>query len=174
MRFFLLMVVYGIVALVLESTWFAHLPTDVLFRFDLIIIAVAALAFYHGWKRALPVLLFYGLMNDVISTAPFGMATLSYLAIYGMIRMIVAKISFQGGMALIFWVAMISLMNRLVSSVVLLAVSGKVVFPEIFIENAPLQALFDALLAVLLIPFIHWYSDLTWEKISKPDGLVLK
>lgn len=173
MRFFLLMAVYGVVAVVLESTWLAGLPSEML-RFDFIVIAVAALSFYKEWTVSLPVIVFFGIIMDVSSGGPFGLSLLSYLIIYGGMRTIIAKISFQAGLALLFWVAIISLMDKLIKSLILLASTGSVVFPEIIMGSAPAQALLDAVLALALMPFIKWYWSLSWEKITRPKGLVLK
>jgi hypothetical protein len=41
-------------------------------------------------------------------------------------------------------------------------------------KSAPAQALLDAATAFALMPFITWYWDLTWEKITRPKGLVMK
>lgn len=167
------MAVYGILAVVLETTWLSGLPTSVV-QFDFIIIAVAALSFYERWYRALPIIFLLGLLVDISSAGPFGLSILSYMMVYGLIRLVIAKISFQAGLALLFWVAIISIMNKVICSVVLLAVSGKMIFPEIIMKSAPAQALLDAALAVVIMPFIRWYWDLTWEKIARPKGLVMK
>ena len=173
MPFFVLMAVYGVFAIVLESTWLSNLPVEMI-RFDLIIIAVAALSFYKDAWKAVPTIIFFGVISDVASGVPFGISIISYLIIYGIIRMMISKISFQAGIALIFWVGVISLVDKLISSVFLLAVYGKLVVPEIIIKTAPAQALLDAAMAILLMPFIKWYWDLSWEKITRPKGLVMK
>ncbi|MBT3182794.1 MAG: rod shape-determining protein MreD [Deltaproteobacteria bacterium] len=173
MSFFLLMALYGILAIVLESTWLSNLPTSML-RFDFIIVAVAALSFYREAWRAIPVIVFFGVITDVASGGPFGMSILSYLIIYGCVRMVLAKISFQAGAALIFWIAMISVLDKLVSAVFMMAVTGRIVFAEVIIQAAPAQAILDAAIAIFLIPFIKWYWDLSWEKITRPKGLVMK
>jgi hypothetical protein len=173
MSFFLLMLAYGIVTIVFETTFLYGLPTPSV-HFDFVIAAVAALAFYQEWKRALPVVIMLGVLMDISSAAPFGLTVLSYLIIYGVIRAIIAKISFQSGAALLFWVAMISLINKFVTLVALLATTGDAAYIEIIARNAPLQALLDAALAFAMIPFITWYWDLSWEKITRPKGLVLK
>lgn len=167
------MAAYGIVAVVLESTWLANLPVATL-RFDFIIIAVAALSFHKDAWRALPVIIFFGVITDVASGGPFGISILSYLIIYGCIRTILAKISFQTGIALLFWVAVISLLDNIISSVFLMAIYGNVAFAEIIMQSAVAQAILDAAMAIFLMPFIRWYWDLSWEKITRPKGLVLK
>ena len=85
MSFFLLMALYGILAIVLESTWLSNLPNSML-RFDFIIVAVAALSFYREAWRAIPVIVFFGVITDVASGGPFGMSILSYLIIYKLLE----------------------------------------------------------------------------------------
>ncbi len=173
MSFFLLMAFYGILAIVLETTWLANIPTDML-RFDFMIIAVAALSFYKEAWRAIPVVIFFGVITDVTSGGPFGMSILSYLIIYGCVRMVLAKISFQAGAALIFWIAMVSVLDKLISALFMMAVTGHLAFAEVILRAAPAQAILDAAVAIFLVPFIKWYWDLSWEKITRPKGLVMK
>ena len=52
MRFFLLMTFFGLVAVVLECTLLSGFPTESL-RPDLVVVAVAALAFSFEWRQAL-------------------------------------------------------------------------------------------------------------------------
>lgn len=167
------MAAFGIFAVTLESTWLAGIPTESL-RFDFIVIAVAALAFSFEWQQALTVIIFYGVLMDVSSGAPFGMSIFSYIIIYGFLRAIVAKISFQVGPALLFWVAIISLLDKLLSSVVLMAAFGNLAVPSVMFRTAPSQALFNAVVSLLLVPFLRWYWDLSWEKITRPKGLVMR
>ncbi|MFH1829774.1 MAG: rod shape-determining protein MreD [Pseudomonadota bacterium] len=173
MRFFVLMAIYGVVAIVLETTVLAGFPTEML-RFDLMLPAVAALSFYKGRAQAIPVIIFFGLLMDVASAAPFGMTVLSYLFIYFFMRLIIAKISFQEGIGLLFWVAIISLMDKAVCIMVLTASTGKLKMAGILVERAPAQALLDAAVGLLLVPLLVRYWDLSWQKLREPKGLVLK
>lgn len=173
MRFFLLMALFGVAAVVLESTWLSDFPTQSL-RLDLTVVAVAALAFSFEWRQALPVVLLYGVLMDVASGAPFGMSIFSYVIIYGFLRTIIAKISFQAGPALLFWVAIVSLLDKALASIVLIASTGDLDVPRIIVRIAPPQALIDAVTGLALVPFIGWYAGLSWEKITRPRGLVMK
>ena len=173
MRFFLLMSIYGLLAIVLESTWLSHFPSDTL-RLDFIILAVAFLSFSYEWRDALPLLILYAMFMDVASGAPVGMTIFSYVIIYIFIRTIVSKISVQVGFGLLFWVVIISLADKALSSLVIAASSGDISLPKVLFRRAPAQALLDAVLGLAMIPFLGWYSSLTWEKITKPKGLVMK
>jgi hypothetical protein len=173
MRFFLLMAAYGIAAVVLQTTILREWPSQAL-RFDFIIPAIAALAFFQERRRALPVVIFYGFLVDVASGAPFGMSLISYLLIYAGVRAIVALISFQEGAALLFWVAVISLADKLISSLLLLASTGGAAVSAIMLKRAPAQALLDAAVGLGIVPFLSWYGGLTWEKIRAPKGLVMR
>lgn len=173
MRFFLLMAAYGVAAVVLMTTALAGWPADML-RFDLILPAVAAFSFYREWRQAVPVIALYGLLMDAASGGPFGMSVLSYLLIYAFMRAIIAKISFQEGVSMLFWVAIMSLADKCLCALVLLVSTGEGTVPAIIIERAPAQALLDAAVGFALIPFLQWYGELSWEKIRKPKGLLLR
>lgn len=173
MRFFILMAVFGVIAIVLETTWLSGFPADSL-RFDFIIIAVAALSFNLEWRKALPVIVFYGIIMDLASSAPFGMSIFSYVIIYILVRAIVAQISFQAGLALLFWVCIVSLADKVLCSLVVSVANGDLAVLRIMLKRAPMQAIFDSVVALGLVPFLLWYWDLSWEKITRPKGLVLK
>jgi len=172
-RFFILMAIYGVAAVVLSTTFLAGWPTGML-RFDFIIPAVAVVSFYKDKAQALPIIVFYGMIMDTASAAPFGMSILSYVTIYLFVRAIVSKISFQEGLALLFWVAIISVIDKLVCALVLFVSTGSFYVPRIILEIAPAQALIDAAVGLLVVPFITRYWDLTWDRIRQPRGLVLK
>jgi membrane-associated HD superfamily phosphohydrolase len=173
MCFFLLMAAYGVSAVVLETTLLAGWPVDVL-RVDLVLPAVAAISFYRERRQALPVLVLYGVLMDVASSAPFGTAIFSYLVIYTGVRAIVSMISFQRGAGLLFWVAVISLADKGISALLLLISTGEARLPAMILGRAPAQALLDAITGLGVIPFLTWYWDLSWEKLRKPKGLVLR
>jgi hypothetical protein len=173
MRFFLLMAFFGAAAVVLESTWLSDFPTQSL-RIDFVVIAVAALAFSFEWRQALPLVILYGVLMDVASAAPFGMSIFSYVIIYGFLRTIIAKISFQAGPALLFWVAIVSLLDKALCSLVLIAATGDLAIPQIIVRVAPAQAFIDAVAGLAMVPFLGWYWDLSWEKITRPKGLVMR
>jgi cell shape-determining protein MreD len=173
MRFFVLMIIYCIVAITLQTTVLSGLPSNWV-RFDFLIILVAALSFFQGWRRAVPIILIMGSLVDVTSATPFGISILSYLVIFLVIRAIISKISFQGGIALLLWIMIVSLFDKSLRSLVLVASAGGAAHVEFLIRGALFQAMLDAVLGVLLIPFIKAYWDLSWEKISRPKGLVFK
>lgn len=143
------------------------------YRFDLILIAVAYLGFSEGWRRALPIILVLGTLYDVSSAGPFGMAIFSYLTIYGLLRLIITKIAYQTVVARFGWIVIASLLNRAISSVLVLMWGYPLDVPEIFLTRAPIQALIDSSTGLVLIPFLAWYSDLRWSKLFHPKKLVL-
>jgi cell shape-determining protein MreD len=173
MRFFLLMAAYGIAGVALETTWLANWPAAAL-RIDFLMPAVAAVAFYQERRQALPVLILYGILMDVASGAPFGISIVSYLLIYSGIRLIVALISFQEGLGLLFWVAVMSVADKLVGGLLMLVTTGEAATAEVMLKRAPAQALLDAAAALALVPFITWYWSLSWEKLRRPKGLVMR
>lgn len=173
MRFFLLMLVYGVIALTLETTLLAGLPWGTV-RLDLIIVAIAALSFYQGWRKAVPVIVVYGALVDVASAAPFGLSIFSYLVIFFVIRAVITKISFQRGPALLFWLAMVSLFDKALCSLILIAATGEVSLAKAIIKNAPFQAVVDAVVGFVVVPLLRRYWNLSWEKLTRPKGLVME
>jgi len=173
MRFFLLMTIYCIVAISLQTTVLSGLPSEWV-RFDFLIIAIAALSFYQGWRKAVPIILIGGALVDVTSATPFGISILSYLVIFLILRMLISKISFQGGVALLLWLMIVSLFDKVIRSIVLVASSGGMAHVEFIARGALFQAMLDAIVGLVLIHIIKIYWDLSWEKITRPKGLVFK
>ena len=91
--------------------------------------------------------------------------------IYAFVRTIIAKISFQEGVGLLFWVAIMSLADKLVGAVVMMVSTGDTSMAGVMIERAPAQALLDAAVGLVMVPLLVRYGDLTWEKIRRPKGL---
>ncbi len=173
MRLFLLYFAYGVLAVVAESTWLAGFPTAS-YQFDFVLIAVAYLGFSQEWRRALPIIIVLGILYDVSSSAPFGIAVCSYLTIYGLLRMIITKIAYQTVVSRFGWVAIASLVDKAVSALLVFMWGYPPYVSEIIIMRAPVQALIDSCLGIAMIPFLAWYSELRWSKLFEPKGLVLK
>jgi hypothetical protein len=173
MRLFILYIIYGVFAIVAESTWLAYLPTAS-YRVDLLIIAVAYLGFSQTWRRAVPVIIVYGTLYDVASSGPFGMALCSYLSIYGLIRLVVSKIAYQSAVSRFGWIAIASLLDKSISAALVFMWGYPLIVPEAMLARAPIQAVINSVVGLALIPFLAWYSELTWDKLFRPKKLVLK
>lgn len=167
------MAIFGLLAILIETTWLANWPMDSL-HLDLVIVAVAAVSFSFEWRQALPIIVFYGLLMDMTSSGPWGMSIFSYVIIYGFVRAVISKISFQTGPALLFWVFVVSFLDKILCVIVLMAATGELAIPRIIMRDALPQAVLDAVVGLMLVPFLNWYSALTWEKITRPKGIVLK
>ncbi len=172
MRLFGLYIAYGVCALVLQTTWLHGLPAAN-YQFDFLLLAVVYLGFSQEWRTALPIVIVFGVLYDVASAGPLGMALTSYLAIYTMLRMIIAKITYQTIVSRFAWVAIASLADKGVCAALIFVWGSRADIAELFLARAPVQALIDSTTGLLLIPFLAWYSELSWEKMFRPKGLVL-
>ena len=173
MRRIWLFLVYGILAVVFESTWLSgFLGTYI--HFDFVLMAVIALALAEETKVAIATVIILGALLDVASGAPFGLAIFSFLIVYGFIRSIVAKITIEIWPARFVWVGLASLLNKLMTVLLLFVWSGNVNIVEVLIKIAGPQAVFDACVGLVMVPFLKWYDGLTWAKLFRPKGLVLE
>ncbi len=173
MRLFILYMVYGVLAIVAESTWLAGLPTD-RYQFDFLLIAIAYLGFSQEWRRALPIIIAFGIFYDAVSAGPFGIALCSYLAIYGVIRLIITKIAYQSVVARFAWIAMASALDKAITALLLFMWGYPLGIPEMILARAPVQALIDSFLGLALIPFLSWYSELRWSNLFRPKKIVIR
>lgn len=173
MRRFWLFLIYGVLAVALESTVLSDFPTHTL-RVDLILLAVISLALAEDERGAIESVIAMGLLLDVASSAPFGLATFSSLLVYWFIRMIVSKISVEVWVARFVWVMLASLLSKIITVILTLVWSGNISVVEALLRIGLPQAIFDGLVGLIMIPLIMKYDGLTWEKLTKPKGLVLK
>lgn len=173
MRRFWLFLIYGICAVVIESTILSYLPTSTL-HFDFILMAVIALALSEDQSGVIPTVVVLGMLLDIASVAPFGLAIFSLLIVYGFIRMIVSKITIEIWLARFVWVGLASLLFSATSGLLMFVWSGKLIFIEVFAKIIGPQALFDAFVGLFMLPALKWYEALTWEKLTRPKGLVLE
>jgi len=173
MRRIWLFLVYGIFAVVIESTCLSNFFGTVI-HFDFILMAVIALAIAEDQRGAIASVVILGALLDITSSAPFGLAIFSSLVVYGFIRMIVAKITIEIWVARFVWVGLASLLNKVITLLLLFVWSGNVNVIEVLVKIAGPQAVFDAIVGLFMIPAVRWYDGLTWEKLSRPKGLVFK
>lgn len=173
MRRVWLFLVYGIIAVAIESTWLSDFPTA-LIHFDLILMAVIAIALAEDQHGAIASVVILGALLDAVSIAPFGLAIFSSLVVYGFIRMIVAKISVEIWVARFVWVGLASLINKAITALLIFVWSGNLTFVGVAAKIAGPQAVFDAAVGLFMIPLLIKYDQLTWEKLFRPKGLVLK
>lgn len=165
--------VYGIIAVVIESTWLAYFPTT-LIHFDLILMAVIAIALAEDQHGAIASVVILGALLDVTSIAPFGLAVFSSLIVYGFIRMIVAKISIEIWVARFVWVGLASLLNKVITALLIFVWSGNLTVLDVLARIAGPQAIFDAMVGLFMISILRRLDGLTWEKLFSPKGLVLE
>ena len=173
MRRFWLFTIYGVVAIALESTILSNVPTSTI-HVDLILMAVIALALAEDESGAILCVVMLGVLLDLSSSAPFGMAIFTLLVVFGFIRLIVAKISIEVWVARFIWVGLASLLCKAVTIVFALVWSGNITMVEALLRLSVPQALFDGAVGLFMIPLVMKYDGLTWEKLFKPKGLVLK
>jgi rod shape-determining protein MreD len=173
MRIIILYIIYGVIAIVLQTTWLAGLPTET-FQFNLLLPAIVYLGFSCGRSYAIPIIVVLGTFYDVQSAGPFGMALCSYLIIYSLIRMIISKITYQSNVSRFMWVGIASALDKGVGALLLLIWGEKLAISEFLLGKAIIQALLDSAMGVVLIPFLAWYSDLRWSKLFRPKKIVIE
>jgi len=166
-------ILYGIIAVVLESTLLSDIPSSNI-HFDFILYAIISLALLEDQRGVIFIVFALGILMDTVSSAPFGLAVFSYLIIYGFIRMIVSRILIEAWIARFVWVGVASLLEKLIVGTLLFISYGSSPVIDYLLITAPFQAGFDALLGLILVPFLIKYSDITWDKIFKPKKTYFK
>ena len=173
MRRFLLFFVYGMVAVVLESTLLSNFPTA-LVHINLILFAVVALALSEEQKGVIITVMMLGALMDVCSSAPLGLTILTSLAIYGFIRIIFTRIMVEAWVSCFIWVGVASLLDKVVTGFLLFIWYGDTPIIGVLLRLALPQAFFDACLGLILVPLLRKYEGLTWSKLFRPKKLMFK
>lgn len=167
--FFLL---YAVFAIALQKTWAFAFPAQMV-SFDFLLPLVAAIAFEYEWRRGVPLLLFLGVMVDAASVAPFGLTAASFALVYGLFRIIMAHISFHLGVGRFFWIAAISVTEKIIASGLMFIATGSGAWGMQTMSRAPLQGLFDGAVGFMLTPLlIAWSQKRHWPFMRQTRPLL--
>jgi len=173
MKSFFLFIAWVLVWLALESTVLSNFPTANV-RIDMVFLAVVATGFYFEFKDGLFYVLIAGIATDAVSYAPFGICTASYVLAFSAIRLAASTIYVQSVSARFVWTSIISSLTLWGKATLLSLALNNLNSLHFTLWNFLQQSLFNGLLAIFVIPLFHWYITLSWEKIFKSKGLVLK
>ncbi len=173
MKRFLFIVIYSVVSIVLETTLLTNIPHSH-FHFNFIILMVAYISFALSWSEGVPSILFMGLLQDSVSLAPFGVTAVSYLLIFFLVKLILGRVYFNTPVSRFIEVSSISVLDKLVVMVVVLITRGIDSFHIFWVVRMIPQAVFNGLFAVIWLPVIHWYINLSKEKFFKKKEIILK
>lgn len=173
MKRLFIFVSFGFAAVILESTLLSGLPTNSI-HFDLVLLAIITLSLFEHQKGAILSVAALGFLMDTASVAPFGLSIFSYLIVYGFIRLVFARIMVEVWVARFIWIMIASVLNKIATSLLLISWYGNFPALDVILYNAPLQALFDALLGLVFVPMLRQFDALTIEKLFRPKGLVLR
>ena len=165
-RLWVLFIIYGVVAIAVKSVW--HLPGHFL------LLAVIYLAFYEDWRFGSAASLVLGFLLDMSSYSPLGTSLFSFGIVFGLIRFIRTKILFRTFPSRFWWVGIFSLLEGL-SSHFLANLLGSMARPfSIFFPRLLAGSVVNAALGLILIPFLFWYRNFTFEQLTKRKDILLK
>ncbi|MBI2342005.1 MAG: rod shape-determining protein MreD [Deltaproteobacteria bacterium] len=173
MRYYLLIIIWTIAWLVAETTLLKSVPGHNL-HIDIIFLTIMAFGFMKEWREALIPVILIGFIADAVSAAPFGVFTVTYIATLAAIRAATSTIYLQSHLARFVWVTVASaLAISLKAGIISLIYKNHVFMLTAFWNFIP-QSVFNAVLGLAVIPIFREYLNLTWEKIVRPSGLVLR
>ncbi|PIR17347.1 MAG: hypothetical protein COV46_04945 [Deltaproteobacteria bacterium CG11_big_fil_rev_8_21_14_0_20_49_13] len=173
MRKIFLIMIWTIIWLALESTVLNELPLQNM-QIDFVFLAVVSLSFTEDtFEGVLPVALI-GFLTDTISPAPFGLFTTIYLIAFLAVRFATSAIYLSSPVSRFFWTMIASAIAIWLKALLTALIYKNPQFIVIATWRFIPQSVFNGVAGVFIIPLFGWYAGLTWEKITRPKGLVLR
>ncbi|MFH1654085.1 MAG: hypothetical protein ABIE74_08505 [Pseudomonadota bacterium] len=160
MRSFLFFALYGLIATALQNTW---LSGDFFFgvHINLLLPVVLFAGLNMQWSRAIPILIFLGLLTDLSTHSPLGISSFTYCIIYSFITLMSSFITIDTFVSRFVWLAVVSFMDKFFRGLFLYLLRGDEKWFAFVFKNAPFQAIADALLGVFIVGlFIKLSSSL--------------
>jgi cell shape-determining protein MreD len=173
MRSSALTIIWTLFWIVAESTLLRSFPSETI-RLDVLFLSVLAIGFKHEWHEGLTSVLLIGLICDAVSPAPFGIASAAYAAAFFAVRAAGAAVYLRSVTARLVWTCAASAFYLWLKAGALTLVFGNPFFVKYALLRFVPQSLFNALAGLMFIPMFWWFTGLTWEKIVRPKGLVLR
>lgn len=166
-------IIWAIFWLTLESTVLLGIPFAGA-RCDMILIAVVAIGFLMEGSIGLLSVFIMGIISDGVSSAPFGIFTFVYIAVFCAIRFAHSIIYVNSAVARFTWVAFASIVVSWFCAFFFAMIYRNSTFITQALWHFIPQALWSGFLGIFFIPFFNWYMDLRLEKFMRPKGLVVK
>jgi cell shape-determining protein MreD len=173
MRPYLLIIIWSIAWLVAETTLLKNFPGGKV-HIDIIFLTIMAFGFLMEWREAIIPVIIIGFAADAVSSAPFGVFTATYIATLASIRAATSTIYLQSHIARFVWVAVASTLAIGLKAGIISLIYKNHVFMIMALWSFIPQSIFNAVLGLVVIPIFREYLNLTWEKIARPTGLVLR
>ena len=173
MKSYLLTTCWVLFWLAIGSTVLSEFPGKNL-TIDVIFLTVLTIGFTMEWGEGSTHIAIIGLICDTISPAPFGVITLVYFLAFTSIRMATSTIYVQSKISQLTWTMVASSLTIWAKAITLTFIFKNENFLHIAIWNFIPQSILNAFLGIIFIPFFNWYQSISWEKIFRPKGLVLK
>jgi len=163
--------IYGVLSVLLQSTWlsFSSIP----FHFNFLLPAVIFFGFHGLFRPALISVLVLGILVDCVSFAPLGVFLWTYLLLFLSIRLFLGRIISSAPLARFGWMIIFSLVERFGVFVFTQMFSGLSVTPPRILYFL-MQTASDALLGLLLYPLLLRISSLDASSFFQPKGIMVQ
>jgi len=140
-------------------------------RLDLVFLAVVAIAFSLEVREGLHLVLLIGILTDSISSAPFGLVTVTYCVAYVGIRMAISTIDLNSVLARFIWTFVASILAIFLKDSLLALIFKNPQFLLLAFSRGAWQSLLNAIVGLAVIPLFNFYLGMSWEKMFKPKGI---
>lgn len=154
-----------------QSLFLNSFPTQNVFT-DIVFYSVIVLGLRFNWVAGLMITFALGYGVDSLSFAPLGLATISYLVVYILLRKVHANIYMENRLSLFVWMLILSAVKQGVELIVLVVTSRVIDFGFMFYLFQIVQAFWTAALGIFIVPFIEFIVSKDWSRVFRKKGLV--
>jgi len=168
MQTFIVFTLWTLLTFVVQTT--LNLP---IFRIwtDFLFFIVIILGLRYRYITAIVVTIIIGFFADLVSYVPNGITLTSYLLTLVFIRSVKANIYLESRPSLFFWIFVFSLFKQIVQLVLLKLYVDHYSFALVNVFDLLLQALWDSLLGLLIIPLLIKLTTMDFGMALRRKGL---
>ena len=112
-----------------------------------------------------------GYIADSVSLVPFGTSIISYVLTLIFIRKVMANIYLENKRSLFLWISIFSLFRQVVQMLIITAKLGGDDFDLLIFGYMLLQALYDGLLGLFIVPFLEKLMFRDWAAHFRKKGI---
>lgn len=158
--------------LTLQSTLLSNWPSQRVYC-DILFLTAVAISFSKEFAQGLAPVFLLGIFSDGVSISFYGLHTISFLAVFCVLRFINALTYVQSVIGRFIWTFAASVFAIWLKAALFALITNKFDILAVTIFRFLQQSALNGILGLVMIPLYYWYENLSWDKIFRPKGYVI-
>lgn len=163
-------IIWTLFALLFQSVILTDFPSVKIWS-DLLFYLVIILGLKFGFTTGVVVAGVLGYIADTASLVPYGTTLISYVLTLMLIRKVRVNIYIENRWSLFFWIIIFSICRQFVQAGCLALSDRGLELSFLSLGRLLLQSGWDALLGILILPFLDKALTTNWSVVFKRKGL---